>query len=161
MAGSESFIGYLGGDDWTSALETLRDTYGRGLARWLGDHLGVSPRQVQRYMAAAGITSGAQQRTPTPSRQQVIMRLAAAAKLRTCRGFDLGDVDVQYDETDQGVRNVRSFNEAPNFEGAARALEAGDVAMAAELFDQEAMRVYGAENLDVTDYHNPGDIRLW
>lgn len=144
------------------AQSILRSVHGRGASGWVADNAGISQRTARRWLSS----------TPPRARTGAIRDLAlqsvgaygiAAAILRGVAEaggvISIGKVDVAYDDQDEGSRSIGDLTVdawmAEDLEAAASALEAGDLAGAADAFSDAILGGYehGLEDtLTITDY---------
>lgn len=167
---SESYLRSLGdaSGDWGRAVRDFAGWYGSRAADVLAREEGVSRRTAERWIARATnkinprTGKASQSSEPKPMQQvgivQAVKNHRAAQAMRNARQVAVGDVQVQYENRDEGSRRIGSLPIAGALADAVNAaadlVASGDYARAGEVLDAGVLDAYGVPEgtLEITDY---------
>jgi hypothetical protein len=88
--------------DWQDSLAAIRRQHGRGTSRWIAEHVGISQRQAQRWLAGQVQHSEYEDQVEDLADPGWLV----ADALASAGALDVGRVEVFYDGKSQGTRNV-------------------------------------------------------
>ena len=170
MSSAQEFFARLGkGSTWAEQVAAVKAEHGRDASHWLAARLGKSLRTAQRYLSGQIKRPGKD--TPPAglaALQRIGDRSKAAATVRGIRTVNVGAIEV-YDTSggrSDGLRRPGPLDVAGGMDEVARALEAGDVDLAADLFNGSVLAVYDSgaghaasrdglgEQMQITDYRD-------
>ncbi|MGH3097935.1 MAG: hypothetical protein ACRDMV_18285 [Streptosporangiales bacterium] len=143
------------------AQAVIRAQHGRAASRWLAAEAGVSTRTARRWLSAH--PPGSRAPRILAAAQSASVAGLAAQRLRGAAaeggGIAVGVVAVSYDDDDQGDRDIGwlEINDAMarDLQASADALDAGNLAGAADAFSDAVIGGYGTglqDTLSVSDY---------
>lgn len=140
---TEDVLRGFGGSTWEESTRIIYGNLtGKGeAAKYIAEHLPFGPRQAQRIAVGAGVSDAGEKRSGAKYKEH-LKALAVATTIAKWRKINVGTVEIAYEGTSQGTRDITAVYN-PDLSAVIAALEKNDWETAAEEFEQEVLTIYG------------------